>query len=101
MPEMPLTIPQLIERLEQLERLRGLERTAEARALSDIAASAIRAAGDQGAWEGTRRTGPESQHPWARRTREQAEEQLGVGHGRIDRAVSAHNARLRAGWLKG
>jgi hypothetical protein len=89
----PLSIRDLRDQLAKLDRLRGVDRARLARELSDVALASLQAAGDEGVYQATRRTGPTSRRPYAGRTYAAVAEELGGSVGRVNVAVSRHIKR--------
>lgn len=99
--ETPMTLDELAAAVDRLRSLRGVELTQAARVLARSAPVALRAAGDRGVWEATRKSGPEGAEPWAGLSHEEVAVVLDVGLKRVERAVSRHGARLRGEQPKG
>jgi predicted DNA binding protein len=78
-----VTLARLRQLLVDLGRMRGLERTREARRLSDVALTELAAAGDEGVYEATRTA-----------TYAEVAEELGVSLPAIGKAIVRHNKAL-------
>lgn len=77
-----MSLRALLDRIERLHGMTGLERTREARELSDVALAELAAAGDEGVWQATRTA-----------TRASVAEHLGVSVAAVGKAVTRHNKR--------
>jgi hypothetical protein len=77
-----MSLRALLDRIERLHAMAGLERTREARALSDVALAELAAAGDEGVWQATRDT-----------SRAEVARELGVSVAAVGKAVTRHNKR--------
>lgn len=80
-----MTLRTLLRQLEKLDRLAGVNRTREARRLSDVAMAELAAAGDEGVYEATRTA-----------TYAEVAAELGVSIDAIRKAVRQHNRRKSA-----
>lgn len=83
----PISIPDLIAKLEELAAMRGVDKVRLARELSDVAMASLQAVGDEGVWQATREA------PYAEVARE-----LGYStQGPVRRAVYRHGKRATEG----